>query len=147
MNLASILDMGGELIRNNDDDSTTGLDLGDISGALGDLLGNGGGLDLEGLVRDLGDNSLGEIVASWIGSGDNAPISAGQIGELLGSEKVTAFASRLGLSESSAATALSEALPQIVDRATNEEPSLADSLLGQLGGLDGAMEMIGRFFR
>ncbi len=148
MELMDLLRMGGELIQNNSDDATTGLDVGDIANALGGLLGNSeGGLDLGSLVGNLSQNGLGEIVGSWLGSGENAPISVDQITDLLGSDKVAEFASSLGLSEESAKSALAEALPQVVDQATSGENSLVNDLLAQVGGPSGAMDMLGKMFR
>jgi uncharacterized protein YidB (DUF937 family) len=117
MDLMDLLKVGGSLIQGNSDDATTGLDVGDIANALGGLLGNSeGGLDLGSLVGGLSQNGLGEIVGSWLGSGENASISMEQVTDLLGSDKIAEFASQLGLSTESAAGALADALPQVVDR-------------------------------
>jgi uncharacterized protein YidB (DUF937 family) len=148
MDLNDLLKIGGELIQNNSDDATTGLDIGDIANALGGLLGNNeGGLDLGSLVSGLSQNGLGEIVGSWLGSGENASISIDQVKDLLGSEKISEFASQLGLSEESAAGALADALPQVVDQATSGENSLVEDMLAQVGGVGGAMDMLGKMFR
>ena len=148
MDLNDLLRMGGELIQNNSDDTTTGLDIGDIADALGGLLGNSeGGLDLGSLVSSLSQNGLGEIVGSWLGDGENASISIDQIKDLLGSEKISEFASRLGLDEESAAGALADALPQVVDKATSGEDSMIGDLLAQVGGVSGAMDMVGKMFK
>ena len=148
MDLNDLLRMGGELIQNNSDDATTGLDIGDIASALGGLIGNSeGGLDLGSLVSGLSQNGLGEIVGSWLGSGENASISLDQVKDLLGSDKISEFASQLGLSEESAAGALADALPQVVDQATSGENSLVEDMLAQVGGVGGAMDMLGKMFR
>ncbi len=147
MDINDLLRMGGELIQNNSDDATTGLDIGDIANALGGLLGNEeGGLDLASLVSGLSQNGLGEIVGSWLGSGENASISLDQVKDLLGSDKISEFASQLGLNEESAAGALADALPQVVDQATSGENSMVDDLLSQVGGVGGAMNMLGKMF-
>jgi len=147
MDINDLLRMGGELIQNNSDDATTGLDIGDIAGALGGLLGDGeGGLDLGSLVSGLAQNGLGEIVGSWLGSGENASISLDQVKDLLGSDKIAEFASQLGLSEESAAGALADALPQVIDQATTGENSMVDDLLEKVGGVGGAMNMLGKMF-
>ena len=140
--------MGGELIQNNSDDATTGLDVGDIAGALSGLLGNSeGGLDLGSLVSNLSENGLGEVVGSWLGDGENASISLDQVKDLLGSDKISEFASQLGLSEESAAGALADALPQVVDKATSGENSMIGDLLAQVGGAGGMMDMVGKMFK
>ena len=136
MDLMEILQRGSELIQNNSDDATTGLDIGDIGNALGSLLGNKeGGLDLSALIGSLSDSGLGDIVGSWLGSGENASISIDQITELIGSDKISEFASQLGISEESAAGALADALPEVVDEATNADSSIAEDLLSKVGGI------------
>jgi len=147
MDLMDLLKVGGSLIQGNSDDATTGLDVGDIAGALGGLLGNSeGGLDLSSLVSGLSSNGLGEIVGSWLGNGDNASISPDQITDLLGSDKISEFASSLGLSVDSAKNALADALPQVVDQATSGEGGILDDMLANVGGAEGAMGMLGKMF-
>jgi len=143
-----LLKVGGTLIQGNSDDATTGLDVNDIATALSSLLGNSeGSLDLAALVGGLSQNGLGEIVGSWLGNGENKSISMDQITDLLGSDKVSEFASQLGLSEESAKVALSDALPQVVDQATSGEGSIMDEMLAQVGGPQGAMDMLSKMFR
>jgi len=148
MDLMDLLKTGASLIQGNSDDATTGLDLGDISGALGGLLSNSeGGLDLGSLVGGLGENGLGEIVGSWLGGGENSAISMDQITDLLGADKISEFASSLGISEDSAKGALADALPQVVDQATTGEGSMIEDMLAQVGGGGSAMDMLGKMFR
>jgi len=148
MDLTELLKMGADLIQGNSDDATTGLDTDALSGALGNLLGGSdGGLDLSSLVSGLSENGLGETVSSWLGSGENMPISADSISDLLGSDKISEFASSLGLSTESATGALSDMLPDVVDKATSGEGSIIDNMLAQVGGADGAMDMLGKMFR
>ena len=148
MDLMELFKVGAALIEGNNDDATTGLDMGDISTALSGLLENSqGGLDLASLVGGLSQNGLGEIVGSWLGNGENRSISMDQISDLLGSDKVSEFASQLGLSDDSAKNALADALPQVVDQATAGEGSIMDEMLAQVGGPQGAMEMLSKMFR
>ena len=148
MDLMDLLKVGGSLIQGNSDDATTGLDVDDIANALSKLIGNGeGGLDLAALVGGLSQNGLGEIVGSWLGNGENKSISLDQITDLLGSDKISAFASQLGLSEESAKGALVDSLPQVVDQATSGEGSIMDEMLAQVGGPQGAMDMLSKMFR
>lgn len=136
------------MIQKNEDDATSGLDQEDIAKALDHLVGNGqGGLDLVTFVSGLSQNGLGEIVGSWLDNGENRPISIEQITTLLGSEKVAAFASELGLSQESAAGALANVIPQVVDLATRGEGTIMDEMLANASGPNGAMEMLGKMFR
>ena len=148
MDLMDLLKVGGSLIQGNSDYATTGLDVDDIANALSKLIGNGeGGLDLGSLVGGLSQNGLGEIVGSWLGNGENKSISMDQITDLLGSDKISEFASQLGLSEESAKGALVDSLPQVVDQATSGEGTVMDEMLAQVGGPQGAMDMLSKMFR
>jgi len=148
MDLTELFKMGASLIQGNSDDSTTGLNTDDIANALNSLISNdAGGLDLAALVGGLSQNGLGAIVGSWLGNGENVSISMDQITDLLGSEKISAFASQLGLSEESAKGALVDSLPQVVDQATSGESTIMDEMLAQVGGPQGAMDMLSKMFR
>ncbi len=148
MDLMDLLKVGGALIQGNSDDATTGLDVDDIANALSKLIGNGeGSLDLGALVGGLSQNGLGEIVGSWLGNGENKSISMDQITDLLGSDKISEFASQLGVSEESAKGALVDSLPQVVDQATSGEGTIMDEMLAQVGGPQGAMDMLSKMFR
>jgi len=149
MDLTDLLKMGASAIQGNSDDATTGLDTDSITSALGNLLGGGadGGIDLSSIVSGLSENGLGSIVGSWLGSGENEPISMDAITDLLGADKISEFASSLGLSEESAKGALADALPNVVDKATEGEGSIVEDMLAQVGGVDGAMGMLGKMFK
>lgn len=148
MALMDLLKTAASLIQSNNDDATTGLNVDDIVKSLEHLVGNGsGGLDLVKFVGGLSQNGLGEIVGSWLGNGENKSISIEQIMILLGSDNVAAFASELGISQESAANALAQALPQVVDQATRGESTIMDEMLSNAGGPNGAMDMLGKMFR
>ena len=148
MDMMDLFKMGASMIQGNSDESTTGIDTDKITGALGSIFGgNGeeGGLDLSSMVSNLTNGNLGEVVGSWIGNGENAAIDTDQISDLLGSDKITAFAEELGVSVDSAKQALSDVLPNLVDKATNEDSNLAGDLLSKVGGLDGVMDFAKKF--
>ncbi len=154
MDLGTLLNMGAELVQGNSDEATSGLDTGSIADALGSLLGGGeeGGLDLGSIVGSLAGSAgesggLMETVGSWIGSGKNAAIAPDQISDLLGSDKISAFAESLGISLDSAKQALADALPEVVNQATPEGDSdMLGGLLASVGGVEGAMGMVGKLF-
>ncbi len=148
MDLTELLKMGAEAIQGNSDEATTGLDGDSITNALGSLLGGENGLDLSSIISNMTNGEgLSEIVGSWLGNGENMPISMDSITDLLGGDKISEFASSLGLSEESAKGALSETLPNLIDQATSGENSLIDTMLEKVGGTDGAMDMLGKMFR
>jgi uncharacterized protein YidB (DUF937 family) len=148
MEISELLKVGASLIQGNSDDSTTGLNVDDITKALNALVGNGqGGVNLVPFVSGLAGNGLGAIVGSWLGQGENKSISTEDITTLLGSDKVAEFATSLGLSQESAQSALADVIPQVVDKATSGEGGIMDEMLEQVGGPQGAMEMLGKMFR
>ena len=57
-------------------------------------------------------------MTSWVGTGQNLPISAEQIQNVLGSERVKQFAAKAGISPEVASSKLAELLPAVVDRLT-----------------------------
>jgi len=73
---------------------------------------------LAGLVQSFHQNGLGEIVNSWVGTGQNQPISADQLQSVLGSEKVQELAARAGVPADVASSKLAQYLPMIIDRLT-----------------------------
>jgi len=110
--------------------------LGGNSDAIGDvmdgLLGGGDKVDLGSLVSGLQSKGLGDVASSWLGDGENAEISADQLKDVLGEEKVAEAAAKLGTDEGSLLGGLKDALPQLIDKSSS-----GGSLLGSLGGLGG----------
>jgi len=82
----------------------------------GGAAGAGGGL--AGLVQAFQDKGMGEQMASWVGTGQNLPISAEQIQAVLGGGQLGQIASQLGMNEQQAAGGLADMLPQAVDSLT-----------------------------
>ena len=85
-----------------------------IQAALDMLSGQG----LGSLVQSMKDKGLSEIVSSWVGTGQNLPISPAQIQSALSSEKVAQLAQRAGISQEDAAAHLSKFLPELIDKLT-----------------------------
>lgn len=120
---------------------------GDLVSAVIGLLGQGGGGlgGLAGLVEKFHQGGLGDMVNSWIGSGQNLPVSADQLSGVLGHDTLGAFAQKLGLNSSDALGQLAHLLPQVVDKLTpqGQLPAAADSSaaggMGDLGSLLGGL--------
>ena len=147
MDFGDLLRIGADLIQNNSDEKTTGIDLDTISDALGSIFNSqDGNLDLSSILSNLQNGDLGAIVSSWIGSGENAPIEPDRVSELIGEDKLEEFANRLGVDSESAKQALADALPAVIDKATSQDSLLGD-LLDKVGGVEGAMDMLGSFFK
>jgi uncharacterized protein YidB (DUF937 family) len=73
---------------------------------------------LGGLLNKLQQGGLGNEAKSWIGSGQNQPVSPGQLGSALGSNIIKLLAQKSGLSEEELTKQLSQILPGIVDKLT-----------------------------
>ena len=115
---------------------------GGLANVLGSLLAADGGQGgLSGLVDKFNQAGLGEVVGSWIGKGENLPISADQIASILGSDAVSNVARQLGIDPAQAAGQLSQMLPGLIDQLTPNGAvpqgglGNAGDLMGMLGGL------------
>ena len=73
---------------------------------------------LGGLVQAFQNKGLGEVAASWVGTGENLPISGDQLQSVLGSDVVSGLASKFGMSSEQLSGQLSQMLPQVVDKLT-----------------------------
>jgi uncharacterized protein YidB (DUF937 family) len=111
-------------------------DAGAVQSALGGLLGQGDSPDIGSLVSGLQSGGLGDIAKSWLGDGDNAPISADQLKGVVDSNKLSQLASMLNTDEGTVLSGLQEAVPQMVDKGSS-----GGSLLDSLGGLSGAANL------
>ena len=73
---------------------------------------------LAGLVQSFHEKGLGSLVQSWVGTGQNMPISADQISHVLGGEQVKQLAASAGISPDAAGSTLAKLLPMLIDHAT-----------------------------
>ncbi len=122
--------------------------LGAVIGMLGQGGPQGGGLGgLAGLVNKMQQGGLGDVAASWVGTGQNQPISAEQLGGVLGSDAVSSMASQLGLNSGDLLGQLTQLLPQVVDKLTPQgqipQGDLGSALGGLLGGGQGGQPDLG----
>ena len=117
-----LLKMGQELL---------GDKMGDMGGVMDALSGltEGNGLDLAGITDKLKEGGLGDQLSSWLGDGENASVSAEQITNALGADKISEMASSLGIDAGSAAEKLSQAMPSLMDKFSSGG-NLLDSVTG-----------------
>ena len=95
---------------------------------------NGGGL--AGLLEQFKAGGLGHLADSWVGTGQNLPISAEQIQSALGCEQIQQMAAKVGISPDVLSGQLARLLPQAVDKVTPDGTVPDQSTLQQgLGGL------------
>jgi len=103
--------------------------------ALQELVGGEG--NLQALVEKLRTSGIGDQLSSWVGSGENQPVTAVQLQQALGEARVQQLATKTGLSVDQLLPMLAGILPAIVDALTpgGTVPS-GDALRGaDLGGL------------
>ena len=118
-----------------------------LIGILSGLLAQSGGL--QGLASKFSQSGQGDAFSSWVGMGENQPVSTNQVQEALGSDQIRAIAAKMGVDPNLASQFLAEYLPKIVDKLTpagKVDPTadhqqglaaLLPSLLQSLGGKSG----------
>ena len=91
---------------------------------------------LSGLQQMFQQKELGGVVASWIGTGQNLPISAEQLQNVLHSDALQNIAAKTGMDQGQLTSILSQMLPHVVDKLTpNGEVPEAGALLQMMKGL------------
>ncbi|KVV49290.1 hypothetical protein WT27_02400 [Burkholderia territorii] len=73
---------------------------------------------LNGLIEKFKAGGAGDIIGSWVGTGENQPISPDTLQNVLGSEVVGSLASKVGIDPSQASAILAQVLPHVVNGAT-----------------------------
>ena len=113
-----------------------------VVGGLLNQGGGGAGGGLGALLEQFQKGGLGDVAASWVGTGQNLPISAEQLQSVLGGDQIGALAQQAGLSQGDLMGQLAQMLPQVVDRLTPNgqlpaggEADLSGMLSSVLGGL------------
>jgi uncharacterized protein YidB (DUF937 family) len=131
-------------------DSVVGALTGGSGGGQGGLLqvvvgmlanqGGGGGSGVVELVERFQRGGLGDVIGSWIGTGQNLPVSPDQLRNVLGSDALSGIARQLGLDQTQVAGQLSQMLPEVLDKLTPH---------GSVppGGLGDASELLGRLLQ
>lgn len=73
---------------------------------------------ISGLQQMFQQKGLGGVIASWIGTGQNLPISSDQLQNVLHSEALQNIAAKTGIDQAQVASVLSQMLPHLVDQMT-----------------------------
>lgn len=123
-------------------DNIAGAVLGKVLGEKSDMarvamemLNQYGGI--EGILAKFKEGGLADAAATWVGKGENAPVSAGQISEALGSDTIAEIAGKFGISPSVLSGQLAEHLPNVIDKLTpdGKVDSKSNDLLGTVLGM------------
>jgi uncharacterized protein YidB (DUF937 family) len=75
---------------------------------------------IQGVVNEFEKTGYGQQVKSWIGNGPNLPITAEQVQQVLGSDKVKELGAKFGLPVDKVSDLLAQYLPAAIDKATPE---------------------------
>jgi uncharacterized protein YidB (DUF937 family) len=104
------------------------MGLQDVLGKLGGSRGHQGGIDnvqqlfggggLQGIVTTLNNKGMGPQVQSWIGTGQNQPISGNDVQRAVDPAKLQQMAQQQGMSTDEFSNHVAQALPDMVDQAT-----------------------------
>jgi len=126
-----LLKMGQQLL---------GDKLGDNAGGMMEALSgltSGEGLDIGGIMEKVKANGMGEQLESWLGDGENQPVSAEQVKGLIGEDGINQAAEKLGVDADTAASQLSDVLPNLLDKASAGGNLMEQFSGGGAGGLLG----------
>ena len=96
-----------------------------IIGLVLQLLQRNGGLG--GLLQRMQQAGAGPQGQSWVGTGQNMPISPDMLSQIFGQGQLDDLARQLGVSHEEAAASVAHALPEVVDRMTPSGAIPADS--------------------
>jgi uncharacterized protein YidB (DUF937 family) len=100
----------------------------DVLSKLGGQAGLQGGLDniqslfgasgLQGIVSQLTSAGLGQQVQSWIGTGENKPVSGQQIQQAMDPAALQQMAQQTGMSPEQISNNVAQVLPSLIDQVT-----------------------------
>jgi uncharacterized protein YidB (DUF937 family) len=89
---------------------------GDKAPAVSDFLKTNGGIS--GLAEKFQNGGASELFASWVGTGNNQPITAEQIKTVIGNSQLQEFATKLGIDTTAATDFIATNLPVLIDKLT-----------------------------
>ncbi|AVD63747.1 MULTISPECIES: YidB family protein [Serratia] len=129
--------------------------MGLFDSVLGNILGggaNGKGIDyiaimqwveqqggLQAILDKFRQGQFGDIVGSWLGNGENQPITGEHVQQALGSDAINQLAEKLGIDPAQASSTIAQFLPTVTDAASPNGEVQQDS--NELG------DMVGKLFK
>jgi uncharacterized protein YidB (DUF937 family) len=113
-------------------DSVAGAVLGKFGGQQGgmaqvalDMFNQHGGIG--GVLDKFKQGGLADAAASWVGKGENMPVSADQISSVLGSDAIAGMAAKFGIDPADLSAKIAEHLPTVIDKMTPDGEVTGDS--------------------
>lgn len=73
---------------------------------------------LPGILEKFNNAGLNTEATSWVGKGENLPISAEQIASVLGNTEIANMASKFGITPDDLSSKIAEHLPAVIDKLT-----------------------------
>jgi uncharacterized protein YidB (DUF937 family) len=89
-----------------------------LPAVLGEVMGTGSQGGLNAIITKLEQAGFGAQVKSWIGTGQNLPITADQVRKVLGNDAVRQLAAKYNIPVDQIAEVLAHQLPLAVDHAS-----------------------------
>jgi len=80
---------------------------------------------ISGLQQKFQEKGLGGLVSSWIGSGQNLPISADELQSVLHSDALNQAAAKFGVDPGHLTSMMTQLLPHVVDKMTPTDQAAA----------------------
>lgn len=116
-----------------------------ISGILQQVLAmkDGDNQGVAAIISKFQAAGLGQHVQSWVGSGENTPVSGDQVAQVFSAEQVEGWAQHAGTTPEALRDVLAQALPHMVDHltpggtvpaGTSQMPDLSGLLARFMGG-------------
>jgi uncharacterized protein YidB (DUF937 family) len=93
---------------------------------------------IEGLMRRFQQGGLGDVFSSWVGTGQNQPISADDLSRVLGQGQLSQISQQANVPPQQAPSLLAQLLPVLIDQLTPRgqvppQNQLGDTLASVLG--------------
>ena len=98
---------------------------------------------LGGVLGKFREAGMGDQADSWVGTGQNMNISPNQLEQVFGSGALSDIASKLGMSQDQAGSAMSQMLPELINQLTPQGQVTPDSENSVAEGLDALTRSLG----
>ena len=95
---------------------------------------------LGGLLNKFQQAGLGGAASSWVGTGENHPVTSDQVTQALGPDVIGNIASQLGVGHADAAGGVAQLLPELINKLTPH----GQAPQGGLGSTDDIVGMLGK---
>ncbi|MDI1308895.1 MAG: YidB family protein [Methylotenera sp.] len=89
---------------------------------------------LNGILDKFKQAGLGDLATSWVGKGQNLPVTAEQISSVLGNSLIAEMAAKFGMTSEELTSKIAQNLPSIINKMTpnGEVPADSSNLLSMV---------------